>query len=124
LRKADQAVLKLDSAIESTLKRINCPTADFSLTRLTSALRKFEGNVLIQTLFFRGNHLGVPVDNTTTEELDALVALLQEIQPECVMIYSIARDTPVAGLERLTAAELEIIAARFGEAGLAVQVTP
>lgn len=124
LRKADQAVLKLDSAIESTLKRINCPTGDFSLPRLTAALKAFGGNLLIQTLFFRGSHRGIPVDNTTTGELDALVSLLEEIRPECVMIYSIARDTPVEGLERLTAGELETIAARFEKAGLAVQVTP
>lgn len=124
LRKADQAVLKLDSAIETTLKRINCPSPGFSLSHLTAALRKFEGSLLIQTLFFRGSHQGIPVDNTTPEELDALMALLLDIRPECVMIYSLARDTPVAELERLTAGELEAIASRFEEAGLAVQVTP
>lgn len=124
LRKADLPVLKLDSAIESTLKQINCPASDFSLARLATALQQFEGNLLIQTLFFRGSHNGAAIDNTTDEELTALVSLLKKIRPECVMIYSIARDTPVEGLARLSAGELGIIAKRFENAGLAVQVTP
>lgn len=124
LRQADLPVLKLDSAVESTLKHINCPSGDFSLSRLAASLRKFEGKLLIQTLFFRGTYQGVVIDNTTEAELSALLTLLEEIRPEYVMMYSIARDTPVDGLERIAAAELEGIAARFEKAGIAVQVTP
>ena len=124
LLKADLNILKLDSAIEETLLNINCPKGNYHLTEILQHLKRFHGKVIIQTLFFRGRYNGIFVDNTTEKEVNAWLAALEQIRPESVMIYSIARDTAVQGLERISQEELETIAHRVTQAGINTQVTP
>ncbi len=124
LNLADLNILKLDSAVENTLLHINCPNANFDFQGLIDSLKRFKGNLIIQTLFFRGRFQGNEIDNTTPEEISAWLKVIESIRPECVMIYSLARDTPVQGLERLNNEELALIANRVEELNIAVQVTP
>jgi len=121
---ADLNILKLDSAIESTLLHINCPTGNFTLQSLIGSLARFNGKLIIQTLFFRGNFKGTDIDNSSAAEISAWLKVIGKLQPECVMLYSLARDTPVPGLERIGAEELTAIASRVEELGIAVQVSP
>jgi wyosine [tRNA(Phe)-imidazoG37] synthetase (radical SAM superfamily) len=121
---ADLNILKLDSAIESTLLQINCPKGNFDFQGLIDSLKRFKGRLIIQTLFFRGKFMGHSIDNSTSEEISAWLKVIESIRPECVMIYSLARDTPVQGLERIGAKELTAIASRVEELDIAVQVTP
>ena len=124
LQKADMNILKLDSAIEETLLRINCPRGNFRLTEVIETLKRFQGKLVIQTLFFSGLYNDHPIDNTTEKELDAWTNVIRQVWPEYVMIYSIARDKAVEGLKRVPADKLERIAHRLEQAGIAVQVTP
>jgi wyosine [tRNA(Phe)-imidazoG37] synthetase (radical SAM superfamily) len=124
LLKADLNVLKLDSAIEETLVKINCPRGKFNLADLIHSLKQFHGKLIIQTLFLRGRYDGIVVDNSTESEVVAWLNVLAELKPESVMIYSIARDTPIAGLERVALDELTAIADRVEKLGIPIQVTP
>jgi wyosine [tRNA(Phe)-imidazoG37] synthetase (radical SAM superfamily) len=124
LLKADLNILKLDSAIEETLYSINCPGGNYNLAEIIQHLKQFHGKVIIQTLFLRGRYNGIHVDNTTEREVKAWLTALEQIHPEIVMIYSIARDTPIQGLESISREELEIIANRVSQAGIKTQVTP
>jgi len=124
LSKADLNILKLDSAIENTLLHINCPKGGFDFQGLIESLRRFKGKLIIQTLFFRGRFMGFDIDNSSAEEISAWLQVIECLRPECVMIYSLARDTPVQGLQRIGAEELSAIAHRVEELGIAVQVTP
>ena len=124
LQKADLNILKLDSAIEETLFRINCPSGNFNLAEVIETMKRFQGKLIIQTLFFKGIYNDQPVDNTTEAELDAWTSVIRQVKPEYVMIYSIARDTAVEGLKRIPANALERIALRLEQAGIAAQVTP
>jgi len=124
LNLADLNILKLDSAIESTLLHINCPKGNFSFHDLINTLNRFKGKLIIQTLFFRGKFKGNILDNSTSEEISAWLKVIESIRPECVMIYSLARDTPVQGLERIGIEGLTAIANRVEELNIAVQVTP
>ena len=121
---ADLNILKLDSAIESTLLQINCPKGNFDFQDLIDSLKRFKGKVIIQTLFFRGKFMGNALDNSTGEEISAWLKVIESVRPECVMIYSLARDTPVQSLERIGIEELTAIANRVEELNIAVQVTP
>ena len=91
---------------------------------MIDSLNRFKGKLIIQTLFFRGRFMGNDIDNSTAEEVSAWLRVIESLRPECVMIYSLARDTPVEGLKRLNAEELTAIANRVEELGIAVQVTP
>ncbi len=124
LSQADLNILKLDSAIESTLLHINCPKGNFNFQDLINTLKRFKGKLIIQTLFFRGKFMGNDIDNSTGEEISAWLKVIESIRPECVMIYSLARDTPVQGLERIGIEGLTAIANRVEELNIAVQVTP
>lgn len=124
LLKADINIMKLDSANEDTVQKINQPKGFFNLNDIIDRLCDFKGRVTIQTLFFRGMYNNFIVDNTTPEEIDGWLATLQKIQPENVMIYSIARDTAVHGLEKVDPDELYAIAKQVEQLGIQVQVSP
>ena len=121
LKKADNNILKLDSAIEPTMRLIDAPNEKtFTVERVVDALKQFAGTGVIQTMFLRGEHGGIPVDNTTHEEIEALVKAYKEIRPREIMIYSIDRSTPEEKLEKVSAEELEQIAQRLRAEGFTV----
>jgi wyosine [tRNA(Phe)-imidazoG37] synthetase (radical SAM superfamily) len=122
LARADQNILKLDTGIGDTFRRLNQPPADINLDDIIRNLKLFEENLIIQTLFIRGSHKGIIIDNTTEEELGALLELYNDIRPMEVQVYTIARDTPVNSLEKVPEGELEVIASRIRELGIGVSV--
>ena len=83
----------------------------------------FAGTAIIQTMMLRGEHGGEPIDNTTPEEVDALIEAYRKIEPREVMLYSIDRSTPEEHLQKVERPELEAIAARMREAGFNVLVS-
>ena len=123
LLKVEDNIQKLDSAFEETVRKIDCPTSRFRLSDVVENLKAFDGKVIIQTLFLRGNHKGEVIDNTTESELSAWLELVKEIKPSQVMIYTIDRDTPAAGLEKVKLGELQQIAERIKEIGFKVQIS-
>lgn len=123
LLKVEDNIQKLDSGIEETIRKIDCPASNFNLKNVVENLKLLEGQVIIQTLFLRGNFKNEIIDNTTEVELSAWLKLVVEIKPSQVMIYTIDRDTPATGLEKVKLVELERIAAQVRELGFEVQVS-
>ncbi len=122
LKRVDNNILKLDSAIEPTMRMIDRPNSpSFTVERVVEALRQFSGQAIIQTMFLRGEHNGEAIDNTTDREVDALIEAYKDIHPKEVMIYSIDRSTPEEKLQKVQREELERIAARIAAAGIPVQ---
>lgn len=124
LKKVDNNILKLDSAVDATMRFIDRPNSgDFTVRRVVDALKQFEGTGIIQTMMLRGEHDGIPVDNTTDTEIEALIAAYNEIKPSEIMLYSLDRSTPEEKLVKVEKEELEIIADRIRNAtGIPVQV--
>lgn len=123
LKLVDNNILKLDSAIAATQRAINRPVSPNVLPEgVIADLKQFSGQCIVQTMMLRGEYEGIHFDNTTDVELDALLSAYLEIQPREVMLYSIDRQTPAEHLEKVSAQELEKIAARFRDAGIRVQV--
>ncbi|HYQ56312.1 MAG TPA: hypothetical protein VEP89_03115, partial [Draconibacterium sp.] len=122
LLKIKDNIQKLDSAFEETVKLLDCPKGNFNLSKTIEQLVAFNGKVTIQTMFVRGSYKGKTIDNTTEEEIGAWIDLLKRIKPLQVMIYTIARDTPIDTLEKISMDELNAIAERVREAGFDVQV--
>ena len=123
LRKVDNNILKLDSAIPHTFIAINRPVSPNCLPEgVIADLKQFGRQCVVQTIMIRGEFDGKRFDNTTDEELNALLEAYKEINPREVMLYSIDRKTPAQNLEKVTKEELEKIAQRFRDAGITVQV--
>lgn len=114
LRKVDNCLLKLDSAIDSTITMLDRPVSkDFTAAKVIGQLADFGPRAVIQTMFTRGIHCGEAVDNTTNAEVEALIEAYRKINPREIMIYSLDRPTPETSLNRVPRAELDDIAARI-----------
>lgn len=123
LLKIEDNIQKLDSGFEETIRLIDCPASNFRLNDVVENLKSLNGKVIIQTLFLKGNFKDQVIDNTTEEEISEWLKLVQQIKPSKVMIYTIDRDTPATGLEKVKVEELEKIAQRVRLAGFEVSVS-
>jgi wyosine [tRNA(Phe)-imidazoG37] synthetase (radical SAM superfamily) len=122
LKKVDNNVLKLDCGTENIFRLINRPRGSVTLKKIIDELISFNGSIIIQTLFIRGEYNGIQIDNTTGEEVEQWLKHIGEIRPRLVMIYPIARQTPVATLQKIPYAELEEIAKKVESIGIPAQV--
>ena len=123
LNKVDENILKLDSAIQETVRRLDSPNLrTFSIHDTIASYKKFNGKLIIQTLFVRGIHNGKTIDNTTPLEIADWLSALEEIKPASVMIYTIDRATPEKNLKKVPLAELKEIAAKVKALGFKTSV--
>jgi len=122
LLKMDKNILKLDSGSERIFRLMNNPVHPVCFDDLIRNLKKFQGRVIIQSMFLRGTFRGEPIDNTTDQEVGLWLDRLVEIKPQLIMIYPIARETPVHDLEKIPIFELEGIAEKVRQRGLKVEV--
>lgn len=122
LKKVDKNIMKLDSAIEETFNNINQSQSNITLDKIMKGLLSFEGKLIIQTLFLRGEYNGKFIDNTTDHEVKAWIAALKKIDPEYVMIYPIDRGTPAKNLEKVSKDELQQIAEKVEAQGIKANV--
>ena len=116
--------MKLDSISDSRIGQLNVPKSPaFTFDRLLEQLCRFNGNLIIQTMFLKGEVNGESVTNTTEHEISGWLEALKQIKPRQVMIYTIDRETPVKNLKKVTKDELEAIADRARQEGFDVTVS-
>lgn len=123
LQKIDDPILKLDSALPSTLNLLNCADCYFDVKEIINNLMKFEGNFVLQTMFVRGKYKNQIIDNTTENELSAWLEIVKKVKPQKVMIYTIARNTPSTDLQKVGIHDLEKIAKKLESLGINTQVS-
>ena len=73
LKKVDDNILKLDSGVFETIMLLNKPVVRFDLPLLVGHLKKFDGALIIQTMFLKGSFEGVKFDNTTDFEIESWI---------------------------------------------------
>lgn len=123
LRKVDNNILKLDSALTPTMRLIDRPgNPTMSSERVIGMIEPFGRQCIVQTMMLRGEHEGNVIDNTTPAEVEALLQAYKRINPAEVMLYSIDRKTPAEHLVKVPVEELEEIAGVFRKEGIKVQV--
>ena len=123
LNKVDNNILKFDSAIDRTMKLMDQPVGKhINVAWFIEHLKKFEGRLIIQTMFLRGEVQGEKLDNTTDEEVEAWIHALEQIRPQQVMIYSLDREAPTKNLQKVSVDELNIIAEKVRAKGFDVSV--
>ena len=124
LRMCDNRILKLDSAIDATLRLIDKPVnPNLTVEQIAEWLSLFDGDFTLQTCFLRGEYMGQIIDNTTSEERNAWYAMVDRLHPKQVMIYVIDRATPLQTLSKVPKAEMEAIAAPLRAKGIDVIVS-
>lgn len=124
LNKIEDNIMKLDSVLDSRIRQLNAPNSpSFTYDTLLQQLCRFNGNVIIQTMFLKGELDGENIDNTTEQEIAGWLEALKQIHPKQVMIYTIDRETPVKALRKVTKDDLEAIASLARKAGFDVSVS-
>lgn len=123
LQKVDNNILKLDSAFDATVKLIDRPNApSYTVRNQVNQYKRFGNDIIIQTMFIRGEFEGTKFDNTSDVEVFAWLELIKEINPREVMIYTIDRNTPAKGIEKISVDELKAIASKVEELGIKTNV--
>lgn len=109
LMKVDNNILKLDTVDEGYIRFVDRPCGKFELKTIIEGLKSFQGHVSIQTMFLKGVYEGRDVDNTSDRYVRPWIEALKEINPQSVMIYTLDRETPDAGLKKASPGELDRI---------------
>ena len=124
LHLCDNRILKLDSAIDSTMRLIDQPVNhQLTVAQVMEWLRIFDGDFTLQTCFLRGEYHGQVIDNTTPYELQAWFQAVDSLHPKQVMIYVIDRATPLQTLEKIPAEQMQAIAEPLRDKGIDVIVS-
>lgn len=112
----DEAILKIDSGREETIVRLDRPNARYSLSATVeriAALRERLGSALtIQTMFVKWEENGETYDNTCEEDVAPWLEILGRIRPPRLMIYTIARETPLQSMSKTPKEVLDAIGDR------------
>lgn len=124
LRLCDNRILKLDSAITSTMRLIDKPiNSELTVEQIVERLSMFDGDFTLQTCFLTGEYNGQVIDNTTSAELAAWYQAVEHLHPKQVMIYVIDRATPLKTLNKIPLEKMNEIAAPLREKGIDVIVS-
>lgn len=122
LKKVDNNILKLDTGNNETFHLLNKPMVDIELEIIVSNLKKFNGDLIIQSLFVRYEHNGRIIDNTSEDEINEWLKALTNIKPRLVMIYPISREPAYRNVKKISKNELENIAGKVSNIGLKSEV--
>lgn len=124
LKLCDNRILKLDSAIDATMRLIDKPVnPHLTVAQVMEWLLQFDGDFTLQTCFLRGDYHGQVIDNTTSEELAAWYQAVEILHPKQVMIYVIDRATPLQTLEKIPAEQMQAIAKPLLDKGIDVIIS-
>lgn len=119
LMRVDNNIQKLDTIDPAYIRRIDRPVSDhYDVERIIGDLRRFDGHVIIQTMFLKGHDEQGSLDNTTEEYVAPWLEAVKSIRPEKVMIYTIDRETPTIGLLKATHEQLDAIRDRVTDLGI------
>ena len=114
LLKVDNNILKLDTIDPQFINKVDRPTGTYDVNLIIERLKAFNGHVIIQTMFLKGDG----IDNTTDDYVNPWLEAVKDIAPQQVMIYTIDRETPDHSLRKATHEELDAIRDRVIAAGI------
>ena len=124
LMRVDNNILKLDGAFDETVRLIDQPVdSHYSIRQIVEGMKAYRGQLIVQTMFVRGEHNGKQIDNTTPEEVGAWRELMREIRPHQIMVYSLDRPTPEPNLTAVSKAEMEELVAPLLAEGFDISIS-
>ena len=118
LMQVDNNILKLDTVDPAYINKVDHPNGTYDVNLIIDRLKAFQGRVISQTMFMRGECNGESVDNTGDAYVNPWLEAVKTIAPQQVMIYTIDRETPTQGLLKATHEQLDAIRDRVIAAGI------
>ena len=120
LCKVDNPIMKIDAPTNELIARINKPAPGYDIARVVEALRQFQGNFILQTCMLRSREYDF--DSSRPEVLDGWMAIVRELHPREIMVYTIDRPTPAQGLEKFTVEEMTALVQPLIDEGFCLQI--
>lgn len=117
LRKVDNPIMKIDAPTDELAARINRPAPGYSVERTVQALKRFQGNFVLQTMFLKSSDF----DSASPEVLGPWMDIVRELRPRLVQLYSIDRPTPAEGLQKYSTEQMKAFAAPLLDEGFNIQ---
>lgn len=118
LMRVDNNILKLDTVDPIYINKVDHPNGTYDVAAIIERMKAFDGHLIIQTMFMRGECDGESVDNTGEAYVAPWLEAVKAIGPRQVMIYTIDRETPTRGLQKATREQLDRIRDRVIAAGI------
>jgi len=95
INKIDLPIIKLDAGTEQCFREINHPGRDVNLIDIINGIKNIK-KYFIQTMFVSGS-----VNNSSEHEVNAWIGRLQQLRPQMVQVYSIARSPASCSVEAI-----------------------
>lgn len=105
LRKVDNPIMKIDAPTNELIAKINLPAPGYDVQRVIEALKRFDGNFVLQTCMLRGNGF----DSSNPEVVGPMMDIVRLLRPREWMVYTIDRATPMQGLEKFSPQEMKTL---------------
>ena len=120
LCKVDNPIMKIDAPTNELVARINKPAPGYDIARVVEALKQFHGNFILQTCMLRSKEYDF--DSSRPEVLDGWMAIVRQLRPREIMVYTIDRPTPAEGLEKFTVEEMTALVQPLIDEGFNLQI--
>ena len=118
LKRVDNPILKLDASSDELVRKINKPVGHYSVRESVDALKGFEGDFILQTIFFKSPEF----DAAAPEALQKWMDIVRELHPREIMVYTIDRETPDKSLEKYTVEEMTAFVQPLLDEGHKIQI--
>jgi wyosine [tRNA(Phe)-imidazoG37] synthetase (radical SAM superfamily) len=118
LKKVDNPILKIDASSDELVGKINKPVGTYRLADIVEALKGFDGNFVLQTMFLRSPEF----DTTSPEALEEWMNIVREVRPREIMVYTIDRETPDKSLGKYTVEEMTAFVQPLLDEGFKIQI--
>ena len=117
LRKVDNPIMKIDAPTDALAALINRPAPGYSVERTVQALKRFQGDFILQTMFLKSDDF----DSASPQVLGPWMDIVRELKPRLVQLYSIDRPTPAQGLQKYSTEQMKALAAPLLDEGFNIQ---
>ena len=118
LRKVDNPTMKIDAPTNELIEKINHPAPGYDICRVVEALKQFNDNFILQTMFLKSNDF----DSSSPDVLNGWMDIVRLLKPREVMVYTIDRPTPEEGLQKFTVEEMRALVQPLIDEGFLIQI--
>lgn len=118
LCKVDNPIMKIDAPTNELIAKINNPAPGYDVARVIEALKQFKGNFILQWCMLHSDDF----NSASPEVVDGMIAIIRQLQPREIMVYTIDRPTPAQGLTKLTPDEMRSAVQPLIDDGFDIQI--
>ncbi len=118
LKRVDSPIMKIDAPTNELAAQINRPAPGYDVAKVVESLRGFDGDFILQTMFLRSDNF----DSAAPEVLNGWMEIVRTLRPREIMVYTIDRPTPQAGLQKFSVDEMRALTQPLADEGFKIQI--